>query len=226
MVPYHWAAIAGFAIQAFAQLGTAVVSKGKTEMYLKEANENFFAPRKLRVAIASRDAVGAVVGLPRCGPVLAPLSRETMHVGMLERSLEVMRGYAADLDFNVSPPAEQTTMLAKMSAKQIERQGKKNEKKTLKEREKALEKEEKDRAKNLEKQEKERSKGRKGSGSGSDSNNEESKPKSGRELKRERSHERKEGRKEKRAEKKHGKKGKDKEAEKAGKLLWVLIENL
>jgi hypothetical protein len=229
MVPHHWAAIAGFAIQATAQLGTAAVSKGRTEMYMKEANEKFFAPRKLKVAIASRDAVGAVLRLPTDLPILAPLTRETMSMGIVERSLAVMTGYAAELDFNVPPPAEQTTVLAKMSAKQLERQGKKNEKKMLKEREKALEKEEKERAKVLQKQEKGTGRGRRGSDSDSDSEDERG-PKSRRELKREKSRERKERREEKKAEKeaekKHGRKGKDKEAEKARKLLWILIENI
>ena len=197
---------------------------------MKEANETFFMPRKLKATIASRDAVGAVVGLPRDGPILAPLARETMYKGVVERSLEVMSGYVADLVFDVPPPAEQTTTLAKISAKQIERQGKKNEKKMLKEHEKVFAKEEKERAKMLEKQEKERGRRERYSDSDSDyDRGAESKPKSKRELKRERSREKKERKKEKRAEKgaekRHEKKSTDKEAKNAGKLLWILIEN-
>jgi hypothetical protein len=228
MVPHHWATIGGFAIQTSAQLGTAAVSKGRTEMYMKEMNEKFFVPRKLKIAIASGEAVGAVVGLPRGGPILAPVTGETMQIGTVERSLEVMKGYTANLDFNIPPPAEQTTMLAKMSARQIERQGEKNEKKMLKEREKAWKKEEKERLKILERQEKERESRLRGSDR--DSGEEDTGPKTRRELKREKSRERKERRKEKRVEKKeekkHGKRGQNKEAEKAEKLLWILIENL
>jgi len=213
-------------MQATAQLGTAAVSKGRTEMYLKEVNEKFFAPRKLKVTIASRDAVGSILRLPRDQPILLPVTKDTMGMGMPERSLAVMSGYAANLDFNVPPPAEQLTLLAKMSARQIERQGKKNEKKALKQREKVLEKEEKKKNKNLGKEAKERGQ----RSYNSDSDNEGGRePKSRKELKREQSRERKERRKEEKMEKeefKKGKKGgKDKEAEKAKKLLWIVIEN-
>ena len=223
MVPYHWAAIAGLAIQATARLGTAAVSKGRTEIYMKEVNERFFAPRKLKVAIASRDAVAQVARLPGNTPVLAPLTRETMNMRLNERSLETMRGYIAELDFDVPPVAEQTTILAKMSAKQIERQGKKNERKTLKERQKVLEKEEKERPKILGVQNRE-GRGR----TSSDSNSEvwNPGPKSKKELKRERSREKKSRKEAKKEEKKHGKKEKEKESEKARKLLWILIESL
>lgn len=196
---------------------------------MKEANEKFFAPRKLKVAIASRDAVGTVLRMPKDQPILVPLTRDSMSMGMVERSLAVMKGYSAELDFNVPPPEEQTTVLAKMSAKQVERQGKKNEKKMLKERDNALEKEEKESAKILEKQEEKKGRQRSDNDSNSDSDVE-NKPKSRRDLKREKSHERKERRKKEKAEKqtakKHGKGGKDKEAAKAGKLLWILVENI
>ncbi|KAG0648097.1 hypothetical protein D0Z07_5656 [Hyphodiscus hymeniophilus] len=228
MVPHHWAAIAGFAMQTTAQLGTAAVSKGRTEMYMKEANEKFFAPRRLKVAIASRDAVGSVLRLPRDAPILAPLTRETINMGMVERSLALMQGYAAELDFNVPPPAEQTTTLAKMSARQVDRQVKKNEKKMLKEREKILGKEEKGTARTLEMREHDR--GRRRSDSDSSDSEEERMPKSRRELKKERSRERKERRHQRKADKDarkgRGKAGKDKDAAKAKKLLWILIQNL
>jgi hypothetical protein len=229
MIPHHIATVAGFAMQTTAQLGTVAVGKGRTEMYMKESNEKFFGPRKLKVAIASREAVGAVLGMPKGGPVLAPLTKDTISMGMVERSVAMMKGFAAELDFNVPPPAEQTTMLAKISAKQIERQVKKNEKKMLKEREKALENEEKESADILEREEKEKGRQRKDNNSNGESKGEKGQ-KSRRELKREESRERKERRKERKAdreaEKKHGKKGKDKEAEKAAKLLWILMENI
>ncbi len=53
MVPYHWAKIAGTAIQVSAQLGAAVVSKSRTDMYMKEVNEKMFKPRGLKVSITS-----------------------------------------------------------------------------------------------------------------------------------------------------------------------------
>ena len=136
-VPYHWAHIAGFAIQAAAQLGTAAVSKGRTEMFLDKANAEFFAPRKLHVQIASSEAVTHVLHMPPGTPLVAPLTDETIDMSSQERRIAAIVPYASLLTLDVPPPAEQTTALAKVSAKQIERQGKKVEKKFLKERMKA-----------------------------------------------------------------------------------------
>jgi hypothetical protein len=42
MVPYHWFALAGGWTQGLAKLGTAAVSKGRADRYMKRANEEFF----------------------------------------------------------------------------------------------------------------------------------------------------------------------------------------
>jgi len=68
---------------------------------------------------------------------------ETMSMSSFKRSLLAVRPFCSPMTLDVPPPAPQTTMLAKMSAKQVERQGKKNEQKVMKEREKALKREEK-----------------------------------------------------------------------------------
>ncbi|KAF4634708.1 hypothetical protein G7Y89_g3394 [Cudoniella acicularis] len=147
MVPHHWTKLAATAIQLSARVGTSIISKGRTEIYLRDANSLFFAPRGLKAQIASGDAVGRVLGIPADQPLLWQLRSETLDMSTLERSLAVVRPYCSLLNFNVPPPAQQTTLLAKMSAMQVERQRKKNEKKGLKHREKDLEKEEKRRRK-------------------------------------------------------------------------------
>ena len=76
MVPYRWASIAGMTIQATAQLGTAAVSKERTEMYMKEVNEELFNPRGLKASIASTDAMRAVLRVPDSW--IAPLRPENM----------------------------------------------------------------------------------------------------------------------------------------------------
>lgn len=143
MVPHHWAQLAGAGIQASAQLGTAIVSKTRTDMYMKAVNEKMFKPRGLRVSITSAGAMRSILCIPDAHPFLAPLTRETMQMSTLERELLAVREYSAVLELDVPRPAEPTTVLAKLSAKQVEGLAKKNQKKAVKEREKAMEKEEK-----------------------------------------------------------------------------------
>ena len=192
MVPYHWASIAGFAIQTTAQLGTAAVSRGRTEVYMKEVNERLFHSRGLQVRIASSDAMRAVLRIPREEPIVVPLDSETMRMSGTDRVLEAVRPFSADLDFNVPEPVQQSSVLAKLSARQVERQGKQNDKKALKEREKAMEKHMKRERKEARRVEKEI--GKNGFESVSEFKKEEG--------------------------------GKEQEAKRAGKLLWILIENL
>lgn len=128
----------------------------------------------------------------------------------VERVLWELQPYNAVLDLNVPPPAEQTTMLARLSAKQIAAQSKKNQNKILKEREKSMKKDEKRHKKD---ERKERRKDRK-HGKRRDSSDDENDvdeevgmSPDQRVI--------------------QGKKGKkDKEEKKAGKLLWILIECL
>jgi hypothetical protein len=143
MVPYHWAKIAGTAIQVSAQLGAAVVSKSRTDMYMKEVNEKMFKPRGLKVSITSVEAMRRILRILDTQPLLAPLTDETMQMSTLERELLALRDYNAMLDMNVPRPVEQPAMLAKLSARQVEGLAKKNQKKAIKDGEKALEKKEK-----------------------------------------------------------------------------------
>ncbi|KAE8445893.1 hypothetical protein EG329_012672 [Mollisiaceae sp. DMI_Dod_QoI] len=210
MVPHHWAMIAGQVIQTSAQLGTAAVSKGRTEMYMREVNDRMFKPRGMKVSLASTEAMRAVLRIPYDRPILAPLTMEAMRMTTVERVLWELQPYNAVLDLNVPPPAEQTTMLARLSAKQIAAQSKKNQNKILKEREKSMKKDEKRHKKD---ERKERRKDRK-HGKRRDSSDDENDvdeevgmSPDQRVI--------------------QGKKGKkDKEEKKAGKLLWILIECL
>ena len=220
MVPHHWAAIAGAAIQGTAKLGTYAVSKGRTEAYMSEVNRKMFGPRGLKVSIVSTDATRALLKIPRTQPRLAPLTSQTMHMSTAERVLVEMQPYNAVLDLNVPPPAEQTTTLAKLSARQVASRSKKQQESLVKSREKAL-------GKQQEKMEKSQEK----------------------EGKQARKREKKEAKRTKKREKKHGKESsdsdsdsedeprrnskqkehrekRDKEAKQAEKLLWIVIDNL
>jgi hypothetical protein len=60
----------------------------------------------------------------------------------LERELLAVREYNAVLDLEVPSPAEQTTMLAKLSERQVEGLARKNQKKAVYGREKTAENDE------------------------------------------------------------------------------------
>ncbi|KFY42437.1 hypothetical protein V495_04522 [Pseudogymnoascus sp. VKM F-4514 (FW-929)] len=154
MVPHHWAQIAGFVIQGTAKIGTGLVSKGRTEVYMQEVNEKLFKPRGLKASLASTEAMRTLLRIPADRPTLAPPTPPTMTLSTAERALIGADPYNATLDLDVPPPGEQTTMLAKLSAKQVMAQEKKNQKKGLKEMEKAAKKEEGQREKDKHKAEK------------------------------------------------------------------------
>ncbi|KAH9212024.1 hypothetical protein DL95DRAFT_304920, partial [Leptodontidium sp. 2 PMI_412] len=117
MVPHHWFAIAGMAVQATAKLGTAVVSKGRTELYLREVNKKMFEPRGLKVSIASSLATKEILKVPGTLPKLAPLNDDTFYLSTAERALRIVEPYSALLELDVPPPIEQVTMMAKLSAR-------------------------------------------------------------------------------------------------------------
>jgi hypothetical protein len=221
MVPHHWAAIAGAAIQGTAKLGTYAVSKGRTEAYMREVNEKMFKPRGLNVRIASTEAARALLKIPNAYPTLAPLTRQTMNMSTAERVLVETRPYNAVLDLNVPPPTEQTTTLAKLSARQVAARSKKQQEKLVKSRGKDIEKQQGRTEKEREKQAKEdRKRERKaekkakkrerkhGKGSDSDSDSDtDDEPR-------------------RRSEKKARHEKRDKEEKQAEKLLWIVIDNL
>ncbi|KAJ7185787.1 hypothetical protein C8R46DRAFT_882198 [Mycena filopes] len=60
-VPYHWAMIAGAAIQAGAKTGMRVLSKTLTDRYLRAANLRLFKPRGLSVRICTTAAMRHLV---------------------------------------------------------------------------------------------------------------------------------------------------------------------
>lgn len=138
MVPSHIAQMVSLGMQVLVKLGTTAVSKSRTDMYMKAVNEEFFAPRGLKAVIADRDAMAMSLGLPEGVGRLAPVTDENMGVSMLERRLEDMRPYMAELRFDVPSPVAQTTVLAKMSAAQVKWQMEQTEKKVLKYRRKQM----------------------------------------------------------------------------------------
>jgi hypothetical protein len=99
-------------------LGTAAVSKDRTEIYIKEVNKTFLASQGLKFSIASSEALRAILQIPQDEPSMAPLTSETMSVSTVERAMPAARLYSSPLELHVLPPASQTTTLVKLSAKQ------------------------------------------------------------------------------------------------------------
>lgn len=172
MVPHHIPQIVGNSISLAAKLRTAAVSKTRSTIFMKKANSDFFAPRGLKVELATGEALAAKVGMRPDAPLAGPLPELGADISAHERRLRALDGRVAPVTFDVPPPNKQMNVLERMSASQVQRQQKKSEKKTRKDRAKAVdeiaknqkdgEKEfakiDKDRAKVVREDQKERSK--------------------------------------------------------------------
>ncbi|KAK9490094.1 hypothetical protein V1508DRAFT_458063 [Lipomyces doorenjongii] len=133
LVPSVSFQIAGAATQAVAKVGVYAVSNCRTESFMKQANRELFAPRRLRVEFK-------MLGLSSEVPFFAPLSHVNKDQPVNERRLAALDGYVSSLTFQVPPPGPQASVLARLSDKQVERQLKISENKLMKDRGKALKK--------------------------------------------------------------------------------------
>lgn len=239
MVPHHIPMMVGNAISLSAKLGTGAVSKGRSVMFLKKANSEFFAPRGLKVELATSNALKAKLGMNPNAELVSALE-DSAGLGVQQRRMRALERYISPLTFDVPPPNEQTNNFERMSAWQVQRQLQTSEKKALKDREKAIQKDgsndesskaQKDLNKELAKIEKERSKiekdfekgGRKG---GKDAEKAlRKREKEIQKLDREVEKAYEEFEKENK-EKKKGVAKEDKEIDQANKVLWIFVEDL
>lgn len=150
-VPLHTAQIVGGAVNAAANISTYAMSKGQTQVLLRNANETLFAPHGLKLEIARLDAVAKLTGMPILNDsgkveknlsVLAPIMEaedlETEPISVQQRRVEAMVPWIQPLE--VTPLPEINTpdnIWSKLHAKASERQRGKEEKKFLKDRRKA-----------------------------------------------------------------------------------------
>lgn len=150
MVPLATAQIVGGAVNAAATVTSIAMSKGRSEMYLKEANKKIFAPVGLRAEMCKMEVVAKVAGMPVLGPDgkirkgVALLGEGEERMGVQERRLEAMRGWTAGLEVmqneHVSVP---DGFLDRMHASASERQRAKEEGKLMEKREERREDREK-----------------------------------------------------------------------------------
>ena len=231
-VPLATAQIVGNAVSFAAQASTVAVSKGRTELFLREANKDIFAPRGLKVEIAKMDAIAKLANIPildssgkieKHSKILGDLEiQELRAISGQERRLQALSQWIAPLEVTPLPMIEQqSNPLSRLNQAASERQRKKGEQKLIEDREKAHkkinkdgDKAEREYEKELRKLEKEEEKVRR--------------KEDGRKLEKELEKIEKERRKaEKEYEKETGKLIKEDKEEKAfRKILWLVIRNL
>lgn len=106
MVPHHIPQLVGNALSLSAKAGTMVVSKTRTSAFLDAANRELFAPRGLKVQLATTKVLKARLGLsPEMK--LVPAADNTTPQSFQTRAMHALEGFVAPLDFDM-PPAEQS----------------------------------------------------------------------------------------------------------------------
>lgn len=193
-------------MQASAQVGTKVVSKARTNAFLKQVNDRVFLPRRLRVRLIKGEEIPRLLRMPEWRSIVEGDWDELL----LEKVLRNVQQYTAELARHELPvPEAQMGLLDKWSAKALEREKSKNTKKALKKHEEEMEKAGKRTRKHQKKQEKRNQKHKKqGKERSKESSDSESNTDQGSDGNR-----------------KSGK-AKEKQEKEARKLLWILIENV
>lgn len=157
-VPLQTAQIVGASVNFAANVATFGVSKGRTEMCLRAANRELFAPRGLKVEISKLDALAKIAGIPgvldpttgkldKKARILAPLEESLVEgedgVAAVQsqsaqhRRLKALESWIAPLDLAPLPEIKQSdNMLGKLHTMASEKQRQKEEKKFLKDRDK------------------------------------------------------------------------------------------
>lgn len=151
-VPLQSAQIAGAAMGAVSAVGTYVVSKGRTELYLRKANKDIFKPRGLKVEIGKAEALAKIADMPQLDasgkldkdtPLLNPVEKWELKptVSGQDRRLRAFEPWIAKLELDNLPQIDTpSNPLSKWSAAASEQQRKKGEKKLMKSRQKAYKK--------------------------------------------------------------------------------------
>ncbi|XWW97873.1 hypothetical protein V2A60_005869 [Cordyceps javanica] len=158
-VPLHTAQIVGNAVNLAAKVSTVAVSKGRTEMLLKEANNTMFKAAGLEVQVAKLDVVAKLGQIPildqegkvnKNSSILLPFDGDehdrTMNAH--ERRVQALATWLSPLDVESLPELDEANnVLGRMHAKVSERQRQKEEAKVVKDRNKMYKSYAKDRAK-------------------------------------------------------------------------------
>ena len=147
MVPLVTAQIVGGAVDVASKLAAHGMSKGRSEMFIREANKKIFAPRGMRVDIVKLEVVARVAGIPGLGAdgkvnkdakLLAPIDGLEADLSAQQRRLIAFAPWTSPLELIPSDHQDvPDNMFAKIHAAASERQRSKEETKMLEKRAKA-----------------------------------------------------------------------------------------
>ena len=243
-VPLATAQIVGGAVNVATMIGTQVISKGRTEVFLRSANKEIFNPRGLKVEVSRIDALAKIAGIPILTPegkvkkgvnLLEPVGMEEVQrtksgesaVSGQQRRLQALEPYIAHLELEGLPGIEaKANPLSKWSAGASEMSRKRGEKKMTKTRLEAAEKYHEESGKAGEKYEKDMAKqDRKVDKMLAKGKNGEKATEKMREIEKEKRKIQKDYDKETRKVEKDRRKD-DKEESGMKKILWLVIRNL
>lgn len=139
MVPLQTAQIVGGVVNVAATLTTVAMSKGRVEALLRQANNEVFGPRGLRVLICKLDAVAKLAGIPILNDqgkiddrssILAPFDDELQSLSVQHRRIVALEPWLSPLDLESLPTVERPeTAFGRMHAAVSERQRTREEKK-------------------------------------------------------------------------------------------------
>lgn len=149
MVPSQTAQIVGTSVEVVANITTGVVSKGATELCLRDMNKELFGPCGLKAQVAQLNAVAAMTNMPiltpdgkvdKKAPLMRPIDdeEECGTMSAQERRIRALEGYIEPLDIeNLPDLAKGSNPLSRMHAAVSERNRTQGEKKMMKDRAKA-----------------------------------------------------------------------------------------
>ncbi|KKP03994.1 hypothetical protein THAR02_03909 [Trichoderma harzianum] len=132
-VPHHWAQAASFGIGMAAGVGTAAVTRIRTQRFLEAVNRDYFGPRGLKVSICKGHDLAPRIGLGQLLPEIPPMDLRSQCISIRDRQMQSIAPNIAPLSLDVPPPSEQRNIIDRMSAKQVESQIKRSEKSNRKE---------------------------------------------------------------------------------------------
>ncbi|KAH7156370.1 hypothetical protein EDB81DRAFT_388449 [Dactylonectria macrodidyma] len=148
MIPLHTAQIVGSSVNAPSSLTTFAMSKSRSELCIRKANQELFKCRGLKVELAKLDVVARLAQMPifnndgkidKKALVLGPLEEAVQQVSLSsqQRRLQALELWIAPLELTPFPDLHvPDNVISKMHAATSESQRKK-EKKMVKDRAKA-----------------------------------------------------------------------------------------
>lgn len=116
LFPIRWL---GATVSRIANLGSQGVSKSRTDSYIRQANQDIFGPRGLKVEITKLDALAYIASLPildsrgkvnrqsalfqRLVTETGGMSQEVQDVDVRQRQIKILQPWIAELQFEVLP---------------------------------------------------------------------------------------------------------------------------